>query len=250
MTKTYSQIGQDIVAYEFFKSYPPKGKTFVEVGAFDGISFSNTRLFFENGWNGISIEPILKNYTKLEKLYQNTNVLTVRAAAADFIGESVFNVATIPGAEDWGSDVSAPGDDAMEKWPDYLWNKELVPVKTLNSILEENNIERIDFVSIDVEGNELAVLRGFDLAKYTPRLIISEYSSHIQRKELKHYLLINGYFIWDDNKQDLFAVRGSITDYLPDLPRILWKRFKANISRFKASIFRRFSTYFKNISAS
>jgi FkbM family methyltransferase len=234
MNKTYSQIGQDLVASKFFEKYPPhlNTKTFVEVGAFDGINYSNTRLFFENGWNGVSIEPILKNYSKLEKLYQNTNVITVRAAAADFIGETAFNVATIPGSEDWGSDVSAPGDDAMEKWPDYLWNKELVPVKTLNSILEENNIERVDFVSIDVEGNELAVLLGFDLAKYRPRLIISEYSSANERKELKDYLLKNGYFIWHDNKQDLFAVRGSITDYLPDLPRIIWRRLKANILRW------------------
>lgn len=69
MPKCYGQLGQDLLALVFFLSHPAEHKVFLDVGAFDGISFSNTRLFFEKGWSGICTEPCLKNYKKLKLLY-------------------------------------------------------------------------------------------------------------------------------------------------------------------------------------
>ena len=145
MNKSYAQLGQDLLAAYFFKHYSSEQNFFLDIGAFDGIGFSNTRLFFEQGWSGICIEPVLKNYLKLEKLYSNTSVITVRAAAADFEGEMTLNVATIPWAKDWGSDVSSPTDDALELWPNYIWEKESVLVFTVNKILEQYKIAWSDF---------------------------------------------------------------------------------------------------------
>jgi len=206
MLKSYAQIKQDLLALYFFELSPAENDVFLDVGAFDGIGFSNSRLFFENGWNGICVEPVLKNYKKLEHLYENTDVITVRAAAADYVGELELNVATIPWAEDWGSDVSSSTDDALERWPDYVWEKETVPSMTINNILEENNVRHVDFVSIDVEGHEMAVLRGFDLQKYAPHLLVIEYSTPEERLELIHYMDIHGYALWVDNGQDIFFV--------------------------------------------
>jgi FkbM family methyltransferase len=209
MNKSYAQLGQDLLALKFFSFYPARDKFFLDVGAFDGIGFSNTHLFFESGWRGVCVEPVLKNFVKLQKLYEGEEVITVRAAASDFDGQLELNVATIPWAEDWGSDVSSPSDDAKERWPDYVWEKEVVPTTTINKILNANKVDRVDFVSIDVEGQELAVLRGFDLAKYQPHLIVVEYSNKFERQELSEHLKKHGYFIWRDNRQDLFAVRGT-----------------------------------------
>ncbi len=66
-----------------------------------------------------------------------------------------------------------------------------VPLRTLDSILAEAGAERIDFLSIDVEGMELAVLQGLNLKKYSPRLILLEE----QRRDFtKHfYLRRHGY---------------------------------------------------------
>ena len=219
MSKSYAQLGQDLLTVYFFKHHPSRQKYFLDIGAFDGIGFSNTRLLFEQGWSGICIEPVLKNYKKLKKLYRGTHVITVRAAAADYEGEMVLNVATIPWAKDWGSDVSSPTDDALERWPDYVWEKETVPVMTVNNILEHNKVRHVDFISIDVEGCELAVLRGFDLDKYQPPLIIVEYSSSEERKELVELFRQQGYFIWVDNGQDIFAVRGSRLKHFHILPQ-------------------------------
>jgi len=137
MEKSYAQLGQDLLTLKFFSLYPAREQVFLDIGAFDGIGFSNTRLLFEQGWSGVCVEPVLKNYKKLEKLYKGSNVITVKAAAADYEGKMVMNVATIPWAEDWGSDVSSPSDDVLDFWPDYIWEKETVQVMTVNNILEQ-----------------------------------------------------------------------------------------------------------------
>jgi len=208
--KNYAQIGQDVLALKLFFYYPAKNKTFLDIGAFDGIGFSNTRLLFEQGWSGICVEPVMKNYQKLESLYQGTNVITVRAAATEYDGEMELNVATIPWAEDWGSDVSSSSEDAIEHWPDYNWNKETVPAMTVNTIMEKNNVAHVDFVSIDVEGHEMSVLYGFDLQKYNPFLLVVEYSSTEERNELTDYMKHQGYASWVDNGQDIFFIKSSI----------------------------------------
>lgn len=224
MRKSYAQLGQDLLALHFFKHYPATQKTFLDVGAFDGIGLSNTRLLFEQGWRGICVEPVLKNYQKLEELYSNTNVITVRAAAADFEGEMSMNVATIPWAKDWGSDVSSPSDEALKQWPDYVWEKETVPANTVNKILEQNKVDHVDFVSIDVEGQEKVVLSGFNLQKYRPHLLVIEYSLPDEREELLQYMEQQRYFMWADNGQDLFFVCGTQAAHWKVLPRGLWLR--------------------------
>ncbi len=213
MKKCYSQLSQDLIAQTFFQIYPTKKTFFLDVGAFDGIGFSNTRLFFDNHWNGICIEPVTKNYKKLETLYRNTNIITVRAAATDFDGELVLNVATIPSEKEWGSDVSSSSDETIQRWPDYIWTKETVPARTINSILNEHNIEFVTFVSIDVEGQEMAVLRGFNLQKYQPALLVVEYSSQEEHRELTQHMRTWGYFPWIDNHQDIFFVRNELRNW-------------------------------------
>jgi FkbM family methyltransferase len=49
-----------------------------------------------------------------------------------------------------------------------------VKVRTLNTILSELNIDHVDFLSVDTEGWELEVMKGFDVSKYTPKVILLE----------------------------------------------------------------------------
>ena len=66
-----------------------------------------------------------------------------------------------------------------------------VVVRTLDAILAEAGVERIDFLSVDVEGAELAVLRGFSIARYRPRLILIE--DDVQDLAKHAYLEARGY---------------------------------------------------------
>ena len=76
-----------------------------------------------------------------------------------------------------------------------------VPVRTLDSILEEAGCPTaFDFLSIDVEGHEIEVLRGFDIGRWRPRLILLE--DHVTDLSKHQYLLAAGYRIirrYDNN---------------------------------------------------
>lgn len=79
----YSQLDQDKVIEAFFRRHGPKHRRFVEVGAFDGIHYSNVRRLHEAyGWTGVSIEPVRKNFQRLLDSYAGSGVHCVRAAAS------------------------------------------------------------------------------------------------------------------------------------------------------------------------
>jgi hypothetical protein len=66
-----------------------------------------------------------------------------------------------------------------------------VQCKTLDELLLEEGNPTLDYVSIDVEGNELAVLRGFDFTRHKPALVLLE--DHMKHFQLHRYMRRRGY---------------------------------------------------------
>jgi len=67
-----------------------------------------------------------------------------------------------------------------------------VPVMTLDQVLEDAGAPQpLDFVSIDVEGHDVEVLAGFDLARWRPRLLLIE--DVVQSLDLHRHLVARGY---------------------------------------------------------
>lgn len=205
----YAQMDQDKVIEEFFQSQPPKAKVFVEVGAFDGVHYSNVRRLHErHGWSGVCVEPVEKNFTKLKSSYESTSVQCVRAAVADTEGEIEMHVSTYPHLPDWGSDVASITGESCERWQTEYgaeWRKEKVALKKLTTIIVEAGITQVDLLSIDAEGHDLAVLKSLDFARFAPQLIVVEYGN--EREPIAELLGQNGYSLLQDNGQDLIAAR-------------------------------------------
>jgi FkbM family methyltransferase len=150
-----------------------RGGFFVEVGANEPASiYSQTRHLEELGWTGILIEPNRALSEDLEKQRPRSKVCNVACSAPGKTGTAELKV---PILADGRVDT---GKAALEVEIDHAgfpaYRTERVKVVTLDSILEEHRVERIDLLSIDVEGTELDVLRGFDLERYRPRLILIE----------------------------------------------------------------------------
>lgn len=209
----YAQGDQDKHIEDYFRQHPPRSKCFVEVGAFDGVHYSNVRRLVEtHGWSGVSIEPVSKNYAKLAASYHGQNVRCVRACVSDREGEVELNVSTYPHLPDWGSDVASVSGEDTERWRKQygaVWTKEKVPARTLTSILDEALVSEIGFLSVDAEGHDLEVLRGLDFERFQPDLIVVEYGK--QRDAILRFLAGHGYTMARDNKQDLFMTRARAT---------------------------------------
>ncbi|MGE3310935.1 MAG: FkbM family methyltransferase, partial [Limisphaerales bacterium] len=205
----YAQLGQDRFIEEFFAHQPPDHRVFVEVGAFDGIHYSNVRRLVEqHGWSGVSIEPVGRNFENLSRSYAGHPVRCIRAAASNAPGEVALHVSSYPHLPQWGSDVASISGADNARWEKRYqasWSREVVPARTLTSILDEAEIRGIDLLTIDAEGHDLEVLEGLDLSRFQPQLIVVEYGS--RREQILNLLARHGYSILLDNKQDLFAAR-------------------------------------------
>jgi FkbM family methyltransferase len=157
---------------------------FVEVGANDPRERSQTWLLEQSGWTGVLIEPQPDLATEL-RAKRKAKVFSVACSSPENAGRELpFHVAGPLSSLDRKG--MAPG--AM---PEKIIN---VPIRTLDSILAEaGSPTRFDFLSIDVEGHEIEVLRGFDIARWRPRLILLE--DHVADLSKHRYLVAAGYRI-------------------------------------------------------
>lgn len=155
----------------------PMNGLVVDVGADQPIFGSNT-YFFEKylGWDGISIDADIRVIDKLKSLRKNV----VHSIVSDHNGTEKF----LHTAEAGISHVSKNG-------------QEEIPCRTLNSILEEHNVDNITLLDIDVEGHELEVCNGLDWKKYTPQIVVIEYISpaggNIEHKIMSYFNELGSY---------------------------------------------------------
>jgi FkbM family methyltransferase len=174
---------------------------FVELGANDGMSYSNSYYFEKyRGWKGILIEPIPHNYLKcLKNRSKSTKVFCNACVSFDYkekfveiVYSNMMSVSLGLETDINNSDNHALiGKSFLEKDEDNF-NFGAV-ANQLNNILSKANApKQIDFLSLDVEGAEIEVLKGINHNEYRFKFICIE-SRDIQK--INNYLTINNYLL-------------------------------------------------------
>lgn len=176
--------------------------TYIELGANDGLFSSNTyHLQKQLNWKGILIEPALDLYFKCKRNRGNCN-LVLNYACVPFSYKEKFVTMIYSGAmtttDDLQNEIENPGNHAKSGGkfiPNYdKLIRFATQGKTLNKILIEANVkDEIDFLSLDVEGVEIEVLKGIDFKKYSFKYMLIE-SRDIEKLSLflsqKNYKLV------------------------------------------------------------
>jgi FkbM family methyltransferase len=158
--QSYSQFGEDLLVLRYFS-----GKSdgfFIEVGANDPENLSQTLLLELHGWRGILVEPQSSCCERIRQLRPKAQLFQAACGAPEQRGKARLKL---------NSSLSKLTSIDPAATPT---GSEEVQIMTLDEILQQAGNPRIDFVSLDVEGFELQVLRGFDLGKHEPRLILIE----------------------------------------------------------------------------
>ena len=199
MNKKELEIKEPELVWEYIKDFSPG--YFVEVGANDPFSLSQTWHLEQKGWKGVLVEPLPERADALSKNRPNSQVFQVACGSPGNVGEINFYI----GEADQLSSLEKYVDD-----PNVNYVKTIkVKVMTLDSILDEAKINRVDFVSIDTEGTELEVLKGFSLNKWKPKLLLIEDKVHSLKKHFylkkQNYKLVrrtglNNWYISADAK--------------------------------------------------
>ena len=156
---------------------------FVEVGANDPVNSSQTWLLEQNGWSGVLVEPLSTLCEKLRAQRKNSQVFQVACSSPDQEGEAELHVGADPGHSTLEAVKASAGTSFA--------GIERVKITTLDKVLQAAVVLRIDFLSIDVEGHEIAVLRGLDFLKYRPTLILIE--DGLQDLSRHRFLTARGY---------------------------------------------------------
>lgn len=163
----YSQFHEEYLIAHFFENR--RGGFFVDVGAsHPEVDSTTCMLERELGWRGLAIDPIAAYAPLYEKLRPNTRFFPFFAGERSdqtvdfFVNNKAIRLSS-------GSKESAfePGCDA---------GCEEIRVQTiaLNDLLAREKAEKVDFLSIDVEGAELRVLLGLDIDRHRPALVCIE----------------------------------------------------------------------------
>jgi len=192
----HGELQQGKCVDETIREYFPQEYVgvFFDVGAYEPINISNSYHFEKNDWGVYCFEANPLLIADLER--ERNNVFNYAISNED-IPSIEFNVVTAFGGGSCMAGISAININPqyMDKFGYNIKKMEKVTVhqKSLNSILatELNNIDAIDVLSIDVEGGELNVLKGLDLNKYKPKLIVTE--NVFNSPDVQSYLEIYGY---------------------------------------------------------
>ncbi len=203
--KYYSQNGEDYILWEFF-DYIRTG-FYIDIGAFDGIYLSNTYSFEKQGWEGICVEPHPDYFSLLKKNRPNSKCLNYACVGnrnqinIDFQTEQLGFLSSLLNTDEYVNDIKSR---YKKKGLEFEGLKTIkIPAASLDELLENHLKSKpdIDFITIDVEGTEIEVLKGFNLGKYSPRVIIIEGNNDAARKKIINYLaneseyLFAGYLI-------------------------------------------------------
>jgi FkbM family methyltransferase len=185
-----AQHGEDRWLEEYFRGSPPG--FFVEVGAYDGVVLSNTYFLETIGWKGLLVEPDPGKAACCRMNRPKARVFECAAVASDAMPEISFNVV------DGGEVYSAAGEltefqrKRLDDWG-LKARRITVPGKTLDAMLTEAGAPGVDFVSIDVEGGEADILRGFNMTRWRPRVVMIEVNSLLRSREVRDVFRQHGY---------------------------------------------------------
>jgi len=197
-SKFYSQDGQDkYLETNVFKGF--KNGVFMDVGAHDGIKINNT-LFFEKerGWSGVNIEPNKTVYDKLVLNRPSCINLNCAVANEDGTAEFICNEGYTEMLSGLKNNYDPRHHTRLNNEIEYYGGKSSVintSVKKIDTICKENNITRIHYLSIDVEGGEFDVIRSINFDSVFIDVIGFENNYNDTSIPIVQYLTEKGYTV-------------------------------------------------------
>lgn len=203
MGNFYGQFDTDKIATSFFDF----AGNAIEVGAAQGVAASNTLHFEQNGWQVLCIEPNPKLFAVLQKRRPHTMNVALGAKNEDDVEFTVITLAN-------GDQSALSGlkvDEALVKIHPIASRETItVQVRTLDTVLKDfGKFDALHYLSIDTEGTELDVLKGFTIENWNPRLIIVE-NNH-DTNEVRDYLKEKGYdFVRRSGVNDFFVYNNAV----------------------------------------
>lgn len=199
-TRSFSQTGEDVIILSLVKALGLKNFSWIDIGAHHPMYFSNTALFYRKGYRGINVEAdpkLINEFYRKRPKDVNLNVLV-----NDKPGTIPFYIMDVPTL----NTLSEEKAHEMELMGHKIIEKKELKAMTISEIIDKyNNGVFPDFLTLDVEGCDLEILKTIDWTKTTPKIICVEsvpYSidtqdnfEYMRNNEMTKFILDKGYYI-------------------------------------------------------
>ena len=162
---SYSQFGEDTILRYFF---PEKNSTYIDIGSGHPIIGNNTYFLYKKGCHGILIDGVKKNINSATRLRPNDKSIqclvgnsNTRGIFYEFVDSNFSTTDSVFSEKTSISRKEKPIEHNLE-------------IRTLDTILEGKYPTGPTLLNVDVEGNDLNVLRGINWEKFLPRIVCIE----------------------------------------------------------------------------
>lgn len=205
----YSQCGEDLILNRIFRD--KTNGFYVDVGANNPYEQSNTHFFYKLGWKGINIDALPGSMKIFQRVRpRDINLEVPISDSEDTLQYHIFETSFF---------------NSFAPEPEILKSEKLISVKAINSTSLAKVFDAyvgtkvIDFMTVDVEGWDLNVLRSNNWDKYRPKVLIVEMldvpASKVNETEMAHYMLSIGYeFFCNTSTNALFFEKGFYKNYV------------------------------------
>jgi glycosyltransferase involved in cell wall biosynthesis len=201
---TYSQVGEDAIISFLLALYGKKQIKYLDIGTNDPVKFNNTYKFYLAGSYGVCVEANVAFIPSIKKMRPKDTIINVGVSTS---GNCM--------ADFYMFDSDASGLNTLDKenaeWIDSQGVHKIervtkIPLITINDLIKNNFSTYPDFLSIDIEGLDLAVLKTLDFTAYPIPIVCVEtcgYSAnHIHQKDrmVIDFMLTKNYEIYADTR--------------------------------------------------
>jgi FkbM family methyltransferase len=176
----YSQNNEETYILDYLKTAdhgkPLTGRC-LDIGAYDGKTFSNSRALLDLGWKLVAIEPDPYAFINLISNLAgfHSHVILINAVLAT-------NRAIVPFHSSGGDAISSTSDAHRVKWENNYkckFHTHFVPTITIDDVLDKFP-SPYEFVNVDTEGTNLTILQSLPLARMGCRILCVEHDRQIE----------------------------------------------------------------------
>ena len=193
--KSYSQEGEDMILRRLFETQ--QTGFYIDVGAHHPKRFSNTYFFYKKGWQGINIDAMPGSMEIFKKLRPRD--INIEKAISDRNQVLTYYAFNEPALNGFSKELSEERDGHNEYKIIFKADLETAPLSEILDIYLPEN-QNIDFMSIDVEGFDLMVLKSNDWEKFSPKFVVVEILesslNEIETSEITRFLKQFSYIIY------------------------------------------------------
>jgi FkbM family methyltransferase len=189
---------EDLFIKNYFKDLS-KG-FYADVGCYHPLEGNNTYLLYKKGWRGVNFDINsysinLFNFFRKRDLNIHSGISNKKNKMMMYYRKKINMLNTV-------------NSNHAKKYFRNGFKKKIVKVNTLNYFIEKNfkTLKKIDFLNIDVEGNELNVLRALNFTRYKPQLLCIEIHDKLDKhNKIYNYLIYKKYkVVWNKKYSYIF----------------------------------------------